>query len=225
MSLALAGRATSTQAGNGEPLDGEGYYRSGTCDVDITLDCDDRFNSAIGSCRMRGAKGDEGLAVKACRDGRLVREGSLEREVTIEATTFGEITCGQGSNFCVVCETWTASGEGARSCVKIANGQSNPPGICGPFNVINGTSAMCSSELQGLRQAFSDPRLGFFIKIDASVAGNEGGKDLVLCSRSWQCIENPQPPLATSVAVQGPVGEAIIFTPACFVRSGRKYCY
>jgi hypothetical protein len=228
--LALAGGATSTQAGNGEPVGGEGYYRPPTCDFDITIDCDDRFDPDIVSCRMRGSRGDEGLAVKACRDGRLADEAFLERNVTIQATAFGQIICGQGANgFCLVCETFTTSGgnRGAQRCVRIVNnGQTNAPGTCGAFNVINDTTGMCSSEIGELQQTFSDPRLGFFIDIDASAAGNPAEKDLVLCGgRSWQCINNPQPPLVTNAAVQEPQGEAIIDTPACFIRSGRKYCY
>jgi hypothetical protein len=234
VALALAGGATSTQAGNGEPVGGEGYYRPPTCDFDITLDCDDRFDlnadSGIVSCHMRGSQGDEGLAVKACRAGRLADEAFLERDVTIQATAFGQIICGQGANdFCLVCETFTTSGgnRGARRCVRIVNnGQTNAPGTCGAFNVINDTTGMCSSEIGELQQTFSDPRLGFFIDIDASAAGNPAEKDLVLCGgRSWQCINNPQPPLATGAAVQEGQAEAVIDTPACFVRSGRSYCY
>jgi hypothetical protein len=240
--LAVAGGATSTQAGNGEPRDGEGYFQPPTCvtgSAEITIDCDDRFNSDIGSCRMRGPTGDQGLAVKACRDGRLAGEGFLERDVTIQATAFGQIICGQqgtsGDDFCLVCETFTTSAGGARRCVQI-NGQLTGQGTCGPFNVIPDTTGMCDSEIGELQETFSDPQLGFFIKIEASDAGdpaggagNPVGKDLVLCgSRSWSCIDNPpnnlQPPLATG-AVQGGAGEAIIYTPACFVRSGRTYCY
>jgi hypothetical protein len=186
--------------------------------------------------------GDEGFAVKACNDGRLASEAFLENDVTIHATSFGQITCGHEAetdkDFCLVCQTFTTTSGGRRNCVKIVHDdpqQPTLPGPCGTFNVINDdlSDSMCSGETEELGQTFSDPHLGFFIEIKTMNAGEEAGGDgqgidLVLCGgRSWQCDSQPPPPqpppLATGAVRAGQV-EAVIHTPACFVRSGRTYC-
>src|SRR4030095_4333185 len=191
VALAVAGGATSTPARHGETPGGEGYYRPPTCPVDYTIDCDDRFDPAadagIVSCHMRNPQGgDEGFAVKACNDVRLASEAFLENDVTIHATSFGQITCGHEAetdkDFCLVCQTFTTTSGGRRNCVKIVHDdpqQPTLPGPCGTFNVINDdlSDSMCSGETEELGQTFSDPHLGFFIEIKTMNAGEEAGGD------------------------------------------------
>jgi len=242
VAVALGG-ATSAQAGNGEPPSGEGLYTSPFCAFDFTIDCDDRFAGDVVSCHMRGPQGDEGFAQKACIDGRITigaagaaGEAFLEKGVTIQATDFGELSCGEegGIGFCTLCETQkgattstkkgTVVTPGTRKCVKIVNdGQPPAPlGTCGAFNVTTDTSGACLAETQDLQQNFSDPRVGFFVNMDASDAGQPGTKDLVLCGRSWECIDNPS---ATQAEVQQPQPESLIDTPCCTqLLSGAWYC-
>ena len=247
--VAALGAATSSQAGNGEPPAGEGLYRSSLCAFDFTIDCDDRFAGDIVSCHMRGPQGDEGFAQKACIDGRITigaaaanaAEGFLEKGVTIQASDFGELLCGTEPgqlgnpvDFCVLCETQkgattstnkgTVVTPGPRKCVKIVNDvPTNAPGTCGAFNVTNDTSGACLAESQQLQQTFSNPRVGFFVNMNASDAGKPGAKDLVLCSgRSWECIDEPS---AAQAGVQWPQAESLIDTPCCTqLLSGAWYC-
>jgi hypothetical protein len=246
VALALAGGPASLQAGNGEPVAGEGLYRPPTCDFDFTIDCDDRFDANVVSCHMRGPQGDEGYAKKACIDGRIAVGAAvgdvLEEDVTIKATDFGVVSCGEELDdlgnpvsFCIVCDTLKgtttstgkkpAVGPGATACVKIVNnGQTNAPGTCGAFNVTNDAGGACLGETQELQQTFSDPELGFIVNMNASDAGQPGAKDLLLCERSWQCIDDPLP-LSIDAKVQGSQGDALINTGCCMrLASGAYYC-
>jgi hypothetical protein len=194
---------------------------------------------------MRGPRGDEGYAKKACINGRITVGAAagdvLEKNVTIKATDYGEVFCGEESTgsgnpvgFCVVCDTLKgttstskkAIGPGARNCVKIVNnGQTSARGTCGAFSVTNGSATTCSSETAQAAETFSAPQIGFFINMNASDAGQPGAKDLVLCGRSWQCLSNPLLPSATNAEVQGPQGESLINTPCCMrLSSGAYYC-
>jgi hypothetical protein len=224
----------SVQAGNGEPVDAEGLYRPATCNFDFTIDCDDRFAGSVASCHMRGQEGDEGLAIKGCINGRVtvgVAAGSfLERAVTVRAEDFGEVFCGKESNvnFCVICDTFTTTA-GARKCVKIINNnQTSAPDTCGAFSVVNGSTNACSSETNQAKGSFSDPHIGFFVNMNGSDADEPEAKQLVLCQRSWQCINNPSDPLlpsAIDAKLQGPEGHGLIDTPCCMrLASGAYYC-
>src|ERR1700741_1374390 len=90
------------EALNGEPVGGGGLFRTGACAKDFTVSCDDRATSGVVSCHMRGTKGDEGLAINACVDGRITvgaaQSQFLEQDVTISASDFGEFVCGKDSD-------------------------------------------------------------------------------------------------------------------------------
>lgn len=234
MAMAFAvGSPLPGAALNGEPVGAEGLHRAATCDTDFTISCDDRSQGGVVSCHMRGPEGDEGLAVNACIDGRVTTAAaqSLETEVTVRATDFGEYVCGKesdGSDFCVVCDTFTVAGGGASNCVKIVNNQqlAEPP-TCGAFNVSKDTSGLCLVVTDDLQQSFSDPQLGFSIGINGSDAGAQAQKDLLVCgSRSWQCINNRSLPLTTQAQqVQQQQTHALIDTPCCVrLSSGSYYC-
>lgn len=233
------------EALNGEPVGAEGLHRTGTCETDFAFSCDDRPQSGVVSCHMRGPKGDEGLAINACVDGRVtagrVTSGAqefLEKEVTIAATDFGEFVCGKelvGSelvDFCLVCDTFVEeeASIGASHCVKIVNDDPatpTPDETCGAFSVSTDTSGLCQSAELDLQQFFSDPRLGFTISFGGTDAGQPGAKDLLVCgSRSWQCIDNRSLPLATQAQqVQEQQTHALIDTPCCVrLASGSYYC-
>jgi len=250
--IAVLGAPPPTQAGNGEPPSGQGLYSPSFCSSDFAMDCDDRVQDAnqqfvgnIVSCHMRGPQGDEGFAQKACIDGRIaigsaasvVGERFLEENVTVRATDFGGVFYGREPDqlghligYCVLCETLQGAATskkgtpaGARKCVKIVNdAQTNAPGTCGAFNVTNDTTGACSLEVQQLQQTFSDPRVGFFVNMNGSDVGKAGAKDLVLCGRSWECVDNPS---ETQTAAQQPQTEAHIDTPCCMkLLSGAWYC-
>src|SRR5262245_6074446 len=150
---------------SGEPVGAEGVFRTGVCTNDFTISCDDRPQSGVVSCHMRGVKGDEGLAINTCIDARVERGGTqasfLEDEVTIARSDFGEFFCGKeadGSDFCLVCDTFNATpGVGASQCVKIVNNQQTVAGgNCGAYHVSNDTSGACLNVTQDLQQTFSD---------------------------------------------------------------------
>lgn len=221
------------EAVNGEPVGAEGLHRAATCDTDFAISCDDRSQGGVVSCHMRGPKGDEGLAINACIDGRVTTAAaqSLETEVTVRATDFGEYVCGKGSDgsdFCVVCDTFTVSGGGASNCVKIVNNQqlAEPP-TCGAYNISKDTSGLCLVVTDDLQQSFSDPQVGFSIGINGSDAGAQAQKDLLVCgSRSWQCINNRSlSPATQAQQVQQQQTHALIDTPCCIrLASGSYYC-
>jgi hypothetical protein len=229
------------EAVNGEPVGGQGVFRSATCNTDFTVSCDDRSQAGVVSCHMRGPKGDEGLAINVCIDGRITTgtAQTLETGVTVTETDFGEYVCGKdssGKNFCVVCDTFTDpdTSEGTSNCVKIVDdGGATGPSTCGAYNISSDTGGLCLSAEQDLEQFFSDPHLGFSIGIDGSDAGDKAGtglgegKDLLICgSRSWQCIADRSLPLATGAQqVLGQQTHALIDTPCCIrLASGSYYC-
>jgi hypothetical protein len=226
---------------NGEPVGGEGLFRAGTCNSDFTISCDDRSATGIVSCHMRGAKGDEGLAVNACVDGRITvgiaQSQFLETDTAINTTDFGEFVCGKDSNsknFCIVCDTFVdPEAGGASHCVKITNdslGTSDPGGpTCGAFTVSTDNGALCAAQTQSLKQFFSSPSLGFSIGFNASDASQPAAKDLLVCSgRSWQCLDSRPDdpnPLATASQVQQQQTHGLIDTPCCMkLSSGAYYC-
>jgi len=243
--LAFAG-AKDVVGTNGEPVNGEGLNRTLACGSDFTISCDDRPEDGIPSCHMRGLDGDEGYAINTCVDGRItvgaVANDFLEGNVKVNATDFGEFTCGkernsagQLVNFCVVCDTFKApatttkkkgAATGASNCVKIRdNQQTSAPGVCGAYNVTNSPDPRCFSETTDLQDAFSDPHLGFFIKVDANDAGTPGAKDLVLCGRSWQCLDRSQSLASQTEMSQQPQGHSLLNTPCCMkLSSGAYYC-
>lgn len=257
-SMAVAFTVCSSLPGeavNGEPVGAEGLHRTGACETDptdFTISCDDRPQSGVVSCHMRGATGDEGLAINTCVDGRVATGGVaaggtqefLERDVTIRATDFGEFVCGKELgesglvDFCLVCDTFVEGSEGASHCVKIVNdGDSGEDGAtCGAFNVARHDSGSCPSAELDLQQFFSDPRVAFTIGINGNDAGFPGGavvegevrgKDLLVCgSRSWQCIDvRPRPLVTQAQQVQEQRTHALIDTPCCMrLSSGRYYC-
>jgi hypothetical protein len=243
--LALSG-VDSAQGINGEPPNGEGLHQTSTCPSDFTIDCDDRPEDGVKSCHMRGPEGDEGYAINACVDGRItvgaVAGEVLEDNVAIKTTDFGEFVCGteldnlgNPVNFCLVCDTFKlatttkkkpTAATGATNCVKIRdNHQTSAAGTCGAYRVTNNPDPTCFSERAALGATFSDPHLGFFINLDSSDAGVPGAKDLVLCGRSWQCL-NRSSTLASRVeALQEQQGHSLIETPCCIkLSSGAYYC-
>jgi hypothetical protein len=243
MALAFSfGDPPPGKAVNGEPVGAEGLFRSGAvCPTDFAISCDDRPQSKIASCHMRGAKGDEGLAVNACIDGRvtvgLAKSEFLEKQVAIDNTDFGMFVCGKEFDnilgklvdFCVVCDTLAGTATvGASKCVKITNNQqTSEEGVCGAYNITNGTTAACAAQTQSLRQAFTSPNVGFTIGFNASDAGQPDAKDLVLCGqRSWQCIDNRSEPLAIEAEqVQRQQAHELINTGCCIkLASGANYC-
>jgi len=195
---------------------------------------------------MRGAEGDEGYAINACIDGRItIGAGAgelLEDNVVAKATDFGEFVCGKeldnfGNlvNFCLVCDTFKATttskkkpapATGATNCVKIRdNHQTSAAGTCGAYRVTNSADPTCFSERATLGNAFSDPHLGFFINADASDAGVPGAKDLVLCGRSWQCLNRSSSLVSQVEDLQEQQGHSLINTPCCIkLSSGAYYC-
>ena len=248
LAVALVLAATSeVESMNGEPVSGEGLHQASTCVSDFTIACDDRPEDGIKSCHMRGLEGDEGYAINACVDGRItvgaVAGELLEDDVVAKATDFGEFVCGKeldslGNlvNFCLVCDTFKAAtttskkkpepATGGTNCVKIRdNHQTSAAGTCGAYRVTNSADATCFSERATLGETFSDPHLGFFINLDASDAGVPGAKDLVLCGRSWQCL-NRSSSLASRVEeLQEQQGHSLINTPCCVkLSSGAYYC-
>ena len=232
------------EALNGEPVGGEGLFRTGACAKDFTISCDDLPASGVVSCHMRGTKGDEGLAINACVDGRITvgaaQSQFLEQDVTISASDFGEFVCGKdsdGKNFCIVCDTFNdpeadPGDDGRSNCVKITNKTATNPTspACGAYTVSIGTPAACSAQTQALKQFFSAPSVGFSISFNASDAGVPGAKSLVLCgTRSWQCIDNrpvsPNPLVTGATQVQQQQSHELIQTPCCIkLASGANYC-
>lgn len=233
-----------SEAVNGEPVGGQGVHRTATCTTDFTISCDDRSQAGVVSCHMRGTKGDEGLAINVCVDGRITSGAAQTLEIEanqVRATDFGEFVCGKESDgvtdFCVVCDTFkdTLASEGASHCVKIVDdGGGSGPSTCGAFSISDDdTDGLCPAAELELEQFFSDPHLGFSIGIDGSDAGAKagqgegGGKDLRVCgTRSWQCITDRSLPLATGAdQVQGQQTHALIDTPCCVrLSSGAYYC-
>ena len=227
-----------SEAINGEPVGGEGLFRAGTCSSDFTISCDDRSAAGVVSCHMRGAKGDEGLAINACVDGRITvgiaQSQFLETDTAINATDFGEFVCGKDAsnkNFCIVCDTFNDPETGGAShCVKIfSSATAAPNGTCGAYNVTTDNSAQCAAQTQSLKQFFSSPSLGFSIGFNASDASQPGAKDLLVCSgRSWQCIDSRPDspnPLAAASQVQQQQTHGLIDTPCCMkLASGAYYC-
>jgi hypothetical protein len=195
---------------------------------------------------MRGLEGDEGYAVKTCVDGRIsvgaVASELLEDNVAVKATDFGEFVCGKERDslgnpvdFCVVCDTFKAPGgttkkktaaAGVSNCVKIIhNQQTSAPGVCGAYSVSNSSDPACFSETTDLQDTFSDPHLGFFINLDPGDAGVPGAKDLVLCGRSWQCLNRAQPLASHAEKLQQQQGHSFVNTPCCIkLSSGAYYC-
>lgn len=227
----------SSKAINGEPVGGEGLFRAGTCTSNFTISCDDRAVGGTVSCHMRGTKGDEGLAINACVDGRITvgiaQSQFLETDTAINATDFGEFVCGKDSNskdFCIVCDTF-ADPDGSSNCVKIVNNQqTSANGTCGAYNISTDNSAVCAAQTQELKQFFSNPSVGFSIGFNASDASQAGAKNLLLCSgRSWQCIDNrpdsPNPLASSTTQVQQQQLHGLIDTPCCMkLSSGSYYC-
>jgi hypothetical protein len=224
---------------NGELVEAQGLYRTGSCAKDFTISCDDRAVDGVTSCHMRGNQGDEGLAVKACVDGGVTTAASpdLEEAVHINATDFGAFYCGlqpnsnpilPPQNFCIVCDTFTNSGVGASKCVKITdNGANNAtPGTCGAYSVARNTA--CTTQTQDLTKAFSAPRVGFTIGFNGSDASQPAQKILTVCGkRQWQCIDNRSSGFAVNNAntVQQQQTHALINTPCCVrLASGSYYC-
>jgi hypothetical protein len=237
------------EAVNGEPVGAEGVYRAAACMTDFTISCDDRSQAGVDSCHMRrqsnqGPAKDEGLAINACIDGRVTSKTveSLETDVKIRATDFGEFVCGKdpdGFDFCLVCDTFKdpAASTGGSHCVKIVNNEELPePSTCGAFNVSRDETGLCPSAELELEQFFSDPHIGFTIGVDGSDAGDRAagvgqgeGKDLLVCgSRSWQCIDNTNQSSEFPVSaeqVQQQQTHALIDTPCCMrLSSGAYYC-
>ena len=229
------------EALNGEPVGAEGVHRTAACATDFVLSCDDRSQQGVVSCHMRGPKGDEGLAINACIDGRVTGTTAqfLETGVTVRASDFGEFVCGKeadGSDFCVVCDTFEIPEGGGSQCVKIVSNQElDEPTTCGAYNVSkDDTGALCPDATLDLQQAFSDPQVGFTIGADGSDAaepaagvGLEPGKDLLVCgSRSWQCIDDRSSEFALAAQqVQQQQSHALIDTPCCMrLASGAYYC-
>jgi hypothetical protein len=231
------------EAVNGEPVGGQGGYRTAACTTDFEINCDDRSQAGVGSCHMRRQPNiDEGLAVNLCIDGRVTTDTTQTLEINanqVRATDFGEFVCGKdsdGKNFCVVCDTFTdpATSAGVSNCVKIVDdGGATGPSTCGAFNISADTGGLCLNAEQDLQQSFSDPHVGFSIGIDGSDAGDKAGtgpgqgKDLLVCgTRSWQCITNRSLPLATSAQqAQGQQTHALVDTPCCIrLSSGGYYC-
>ena len=247
MVLALAlGGTKDVQGKNGEPVSGEGLHQASTCTSDFTIACDDRPEDGVVSCHMRGPQGDEGYAINACVDGRIsvgaVAGEVLEDNVSIKATDFGEFVCGKELDslgnpvdFCVVCDTFksaatttkkSTAAKGSSNCVKIINNQqTSAAGTCGAYKVTNNPDPACFGETAELRDTFSDPHLGFFINLDASDAGAPGAKDLVLCGRSWQCLNRSSPLATHAEELQQEQGHSLVNTPCCIkLSSGAYYC-
>lgn len=230
------------EAVNGELVAAEGVFRAETAncteDPNFTISCDDEPQSGVVSCHMRGPSGDEGLALNACIDGQVTTgkaEGEfLETDTTISATDFGKYFCGTGSDgfdFCVVCDTFKdpEASIGASHCVKIVNdGHSTPgPSSCGAYNISSDPGGACESTRLDLQQSFSAPRVGFTIAFDASDAGVEEAKDLLVCGgRSWQCIEDRSLPLASGAEqIQQQQLHGLINTPCCIrLSTGGSLC-
>jgi hypothetical protein len=230
------------EAGNGEPVGAQGLHRTGVCaeeDFDWTISCDDRSEGGVVSCHMRrqGNQGpvDEGLAINSCVDGRVTTSTSQALEIRTEqvtSTDFGEFVCGEenGSDFCVVCDTFNDSPAGpASNCVKIVNAQppepANPPS-CGAFNIVTEPAGFCQSAELDLQPFFTDPHIGFSIGVNHVDANVKGAKDLVVCgNRSWQCIADPAPLATGAEQVLQPQTHALINTPCCMrLASGAYYC-
>jgi hypothetical protein len=226
---------------NGETVGAEGTHRTAACTADFVVSCDDRSQAGVVSCHMRGTKGDEGLAINACIDGRVTSAAAqfLESGVGVRASDFGAFYCGKetdGSDFCVVCDTFANPEGGESQCVKIASNEELPePPTCGAYNVSRDeTGAQCQSATQDLQQVFSDPQLGFAIGVNGSDAGEPAagvglapGKDLLVCgNRSWECIDDRSSPLALEAQqVQQQQSHALIDTPCCMrLASGAYYC-
>ena len=226
---------------NGETVGAEGTHRTGACTADFVLSCDDRSQNGVVSCHMRGSKGDEGLAINACIDGRVTTGTAqfLESGVDVRASDVGAFYCGKeadGSDFCVVCDTFANPDGGESQCVKIVSNEDlSEPSTCGAYNVSRDeTGAQCQSATQDLQQAFSDPHVGFTIGINGSDAGEpaagvglDAGKDLLVCgNRSWECIDDRSSPLALGAQqVQQQQSHALIDTPCCMrLASGAYYC-
>jgi hypothetical protein len=227
--MAVAFTVSSSQPGkavNGEPVGGQGVFRTATCDTDFTVSCDDRSQAGVVACHMRRQQPfvDEGLAINVCIDGRITTGTTQTLEVNanqVRATDFGEYVCGKdfssGKNFCVVCDTFVIDPDeppGGSHCVKIVDngGGTNGPPTCGAYNVSRDPGGLCLNAEQDLEQFFSDPHLAFSIGIDGSDAGDQAagvdeddGKDLLVCgTRSWQCIDDRSMSLATNAQqVQG----------------------
>ena len=231
------------EAVNGEPVGGQGGFRTATCTTDFMISCDDRSQAGVVACHMRKQPNfDEGLAINLCIDGRVTTDVAQTLEINanqVRATDFGEFVCGRdssGKNFCVVCDTFTdpATSVEASHCVKIVDdGGATGPATCGAFNISKDTGGLCLNAEQDLQQSFSDPHIGFSIGIDGSDAGDKAGtglgegKDLLVCgTRSWQCITNRSLPLATGAQqVQGQQTHALVDTPCCMrLSSGAYYC-
>jgi hypothetical protein len=236
-------------AANGEPPGGEGAFRAAACLTDFTISCDDHSQAGIDSCHMRrqsaqGPAKDEGLAINVCVDGRITNTAvpSLEANVKIRATDFGEFVCGKdpdGFDFCLVCDTFkdSATSTGASHCVKIVNNEELPePSTCGAYNISRDATGSCPSAELELEQFFSDPHIGFTIGINGSDAGDPAGgvgqgegKDLLVCgNRSWQCIDDTnrstELPLSAQQAQQSQT-HALVDTPCCIrLSSGAYYC-
>lgn len=247
-----AGAASPAHAVNGDPVDGEGLFQPDACEFDVTTYCDDSFNGSILSCNQRrfsasGALIDQGLAMKVCEDGIIARAG-LGTEI-VGATDFGSTFCGQDTDqfgnpvdFCIVCKTFvpTSSGggggggrrtfnTGSNRCVRIENvAMTSANGTCGAFDVRTDPT-LCESELADLEDSFEEPNVGFFTRVNESLAGKAGATQLVLCEgRRWQCLNNPAAlgVFAAEVEVQEAQTAATIHTPGHVkLSSGRWYCY
>ena len=227
------GGSLPVMAINGELVEAAGLYRTGTCTKDFTISCDDRAANGVTSCHMRGAQGDEGLAVKACVDGGVTTAASptLEEGVDINATDFGAFYCGVagGKNFCIVCDTFTGLGlpPGNSQCVKITDDNSNTsgPGTCGAYTIAR--NAACTTQTQDLTKAFSAPRVGFTIGFNGSDASQSAQKVLTVCGkRKWECVDDRSSEFAIDTTlVQQQQTHALIDTPCCVrLASGSYYC-
>jgi hypothetical protein len=235
------------EALNGEPVGGEGLFRTPSCTSDFAISCDDRPEAGVVSCHMRKPAVGQGLAINLCVDARLVSGGTqasfLEKNITITATDFGEFVCGKepgGSglvDFCIVCDTFKDTTSEASHCVKIVHDNPTTPtaaGTCGAYNVSNDNSGVCAVETQDLKQFFNNPRVGFSIGFDGRDAGDKGagvgqddGKDLLVCAgRSWQCIEDRSVEVSLGAKqVQQQQTHELINTPCCIKSSsGTPVC-
>jgi hypothetical protein len=236
VAAAALGAAAPAYAQSGDGGDASPFAASALCSgaQDVVIPC--RAGSEQCELTPNGTS-----PVGFCEDGvfddtlREVLDGDLERNVTIDATSYGVVTLLNGS--IIYCRTFaqatrrvrgTLTSSGIKVCAQISEGTcatgSCPANCSGFLAVAQSTCVNETAELAATLAPNLQPQdLAFIAGVDYDRLAQPGSDSLKVCTgHRWQCFDPASTATTSGKADQLPFAD--VETPGCRKIGGTTYC-